>query len=134
MVKKFESFSHSTKEDIIEVLSDIYDIYDNKFEVFTKIEYLNSDEVKRGNIDGNMYTNLETIGDDGHVVKFRTFSYSSKDWWEEYGSRRYSVDDFIESTKKNLEMMKIVKGGFNSLNLNYIFYIKNSYLCYFFIE
>ena len=44
MIKKFESFSDDFKLDLKEYLSDVYDLYDTKVEIYTKEEYLESSE------------------------------------------------------------------------------------------
>lgn len=128
-IKKYnESLSQLGSGELKDYFIDIYDNYDTELEVYNKGEYLKSDEVLRGNIDGNMYSFLEEFN---FILTFRIEPDVS-----DYINQRteYSLSGTIESYRHNHSLLSFVKKKFDSLTNDYKFYIKNSYKCYFFFN
>jgi hypothetical protein len=135
MIKKFESFSDDFKEDLKEYLSDVIDLYDTKITIWTKEEYLESEEVKSGRINGNQSRLVEQAN---YVVK--TNIKPNPDIKREFSianinkPTEYSLEGAIKSSKHNFDLLSSIKNGLEGLGVSYKFYIKDTYQCYFFIE
>lgn len=140
MIKKFESFSDDKddfKEDLKNYLSDAFDLYDTKVTIWTKEEYLESEEVKRGNINGHQSRFLDhsnyivktNIKSNPEVKKELNFDLSNIN-----KPLEYSLEGAIKSAKHNYDLLSSIKNGLDGLNVNYKFYIKDIYQCYFFIN
>lgn len=126
MIKKFESFSDDFKEDLKYYLIDVHDMHDTELDIWTKEEFLNTSEAKNRNLDSNQYNYLDKSN---FVVKTRIKpnpgDYINHDF-------EYSLDGAIKAAKHNYELLKSIENGLHEVN--YKFYIKDQYDCYFFIN
>jgi hypothetical protein len=135
MIKKFESFSDDFKEELKEYLSDVSDLYDVELIIWTKEEYLESDEVKDGYIDGNQ---SRFADQSNYIVKFNMQSYPMVK--KEFSianinkPTEYSLDGTIKASKHNYDLLNSIKMGLDRLRCEYYFYIKNINDCYLFIS
>jgi hypothetical protein len=128
-IKKYnESLSQLGSDELKDYFIDIYDNYDTEIEVYNKDEYLKSEEVLRGNIDGNMHSFLEEFN--------FIFTFQIKPDVYDYTNQRteYSLVGTIESYEHNNSLLSFVKKKFDSLTSDYKFYIKDYYKCYFFFN
>jgi hypothetical protein len=131
MIKKFESFSDDFKNDLREYLIEVYDDFDTEIEIWTKEEFLATDEVMRGNINGHQNRYLKNSN---FVVKTRIKPNPYTISGGNGGNQEYSLEGAIESAKHNYDILTVIKNGLESLNVDYKFYIRETYQCFFFIN
>ncbi len=127
MIKKFESFSDDFKNDLREYLIEVYDDFDTEIEIWTKEEFLATDEVMR--VNGHQYNYLR---DSNFVVK--TYIKPNPYIPTGGGHIEYSLEESIKASKHNYDILTVIKNGLESLHVDYKFYIKDTYQCFFFIN
>jgi hypothetical protein len=116
-------------EDLRDYFSDLEDLFDSEMKIYTKSGYLNSDDVKGGNVNGNIYSYLK---DYDYLIITRIKSYPSSFT----GRSVYSLSGAIESSKYNHDLLSLIKSKLDNTKLidEYEFYLKDSYKCYFFFN
>ncbi len=133
MIKKFNYFKESNtpieqlKEDVEDLLIDLsdelyYKLGKDMF-IYTKEEYLNSDDVKRGNITGYM-THL--IENSKIIINIKPKHI--------YISKPSSLEKQLECTKHHYELLKLVGERLDRLNATVNFYRHSESSWYLYIE